>query len=62
MTAALSAGIDWNIIRRFNKMSKIKKLIYVEITLNSDDMERLNLGRHIQISSNGVEYTIDLDG
>lgn len=43
-------------------MSKIKKLIYVEITLNSDDMERLNLGRHIQISSNGVEYTIDLDG
>ena len=42
-------------------MAKLKKVTYVEITLNNDDLERLNLGRQVQLASNGVEYIIDAD-
>lgn len=61
MAAVGSVGIPCISIRKLNKMAKMKKLTYVEITLNNDDLERLNLGRQVQFTSNGVEFIIDVD-
>ena len=41
-------------------MAKMKKLTYVEITLNNNDMDRLNIGRQVQLMFNGVEIIIDV--